>query len=202
MPTLCLCTGDTVCAKEASGHGLWNHELGAVRGTAITTLETSAPGQIRSRERRPRAVAARAEEPLADRRPCMTSKRPELSLLRAIRRSFVSIRRVVEVRLDRGFCATEPTRDVSDREALLVAVVARERDRPATLVDAVQSHHASDDTVDRRRQTEDWPVTACMGHDLTRVRTYVRHGRRRQSICSLPTLARDGQPAPRPRRGS
>jgi len=63
-----------------------------------------------------------------------------------------SLRRVVEISLDGGFCATEPTRDVSDREVLLVAVVARERDRPTTLLDAVQSHHASDDTVDRRRQ--------------------------------------------------
>ena len=72
----------------------------------------------------------------------------------AIRRSFVSIRRVVEVRLDRGFCATEPTRDVSDREALLVAVVARECDRPTALLDAVQSHHASDHTAHRRRQKD------------------------------------------------
>ena len=60
-----------------------------------------------SRERRLRAVAARAEEPLADRRSCMTSKRPELSLLWAIRRSFLSIRRVAKVRLDRRRRAAE-----------------------------------------------------------------------------------------------
>ena len=73
---------------------------------------------------------------------------------------FVSMRRVVEVCLDRGFCATEPARDLSDREALFVAVVTRECDRPTALLDAVQSHHASDDTADRRRQNEeDSPVT-------------------------------------------
>jgi hypothetical protein len=42
------------------------HELGAVPGTAITTLETSAPKQIGQSGRRPGAVAARAEESLAD----------------------------------------------------------------------------------------------------------------------------------------
>jgi hypothetical protein len=106
-----------------------------------------------SRERRPRAVGARAEERLADRRPCTTSKRSELSLLRAIGRSFVSLRWVVEVRVDRGFCASEPARDVGDREALLVAVVVCECGCPTALLNAVQSHHASDDTGDRRRGT-------------------------------------------------
>jgi hypothetical protein len=46
------------------GAQFWFHELGAVPGTAITTLDTSAPGQIGQSGRRPRAVAARAEEPL------------------------------------------------------------------------------------------------------------------------------------------
>jgi hypothetical protein len=67
---------------------------------------------------------------------------------------FVSIRRVVEVRPNRGFCATEQTRDLGDREALLVAVLARERDRWTTLLDAVQSHHAPDDTADCRQAKE------------------------------------------------
>ena len=70
-----------------------------------------------SRERQPRAVAATAEELLADRHPCMTSKRPELSLLRAIRRSFVSVRWVVEVRPDRRRRPPEPVSDLPDREA-------------------------------------------------------------------------------------
>ena len=78
----------------------------------------------------------------------MTSKRPELSLLRAIPRSFVSIRRVVEVGLDGGFRASEPAGDLGDREVLLVAVVVCECDRSAALLDAVQSQHASDDTAD------------------------------------------------------
>ena len=42
----------------------------------------------------------------------MTSKRPELSLLRAIPRSFVSIRRVVEVRFDGGLGPSEPPGDL------------------------------------------------------------------------------------------
>ena len=81
------------------------------------------------RERRPRAVAARAEETLADRRPCMTSERPELSLLRATRRSFVSIRRVVEVGLDGRRCASQPAGDLRDRGLSCVAVVASELPR-------------------------------------------------------------------------
>ena len=93
------------------------------------------PDQNRSgsRERRPRAVAARAEERLADRGPYITSKRPELSLLRATRRSFVSIRWVVEVRLDRGRGATETVADLPDREALELTVMTRQGDRPASL---------------------------------------------------------------------
>ncbi len=40
---------------------------------------------------------------------------------------FVSVRRVVQVGLHRRFCATQPAGYLGDREALLVAVVARER---------------------------------------------------------------------------
>ena len=77
---------------------------------------------------------------------------PRLALARgAIRRPFVSIRRVVEVRLDCRLCATEPACDLGDREALLVAVVAGERYRPTALLNAVQSAHAPDDTAARRR---------------------------------------------------
>ncbi len=59
----------------------------------------------------------------------------------AIRRSFVSIRGVVEVSLDGGLCATEPTGDLGDREALLVAVVASERRRPPPLHDTGLDGH-------------------------------------------------------------
>jgi hypothetical protein len=76
-----------------------------------------------------------------------------------MRRSFSSIRGVVEVGLDGGFCASKPAGDLSDREALLDAVVVREGDRPTALLDAAESHDVSDDTADRRRQNEDSPVT-------------------------------------------
>jgi hypothetical protein len=64
---------------------------------------------------------------------------------------FVSIRRVIEVSLDGCLCTTEPACDLGDREAFLVAIVARERYRPTALPNAVQSHHASDNTAVRRR---------------------------------------------------
>ena len=67
----------------------------------------------------------------------MTSTRRELSLLRAIRRSFVSIRRVVQIRLDGRRCAAQPARDLGDRQVLLVGIVAREPRRPAALVNAI-----------------------------------------------------------------
>jgi len=54
--------------------------------------------------------------------------------------------------------ASEPAGDLGDREALLVAVVVRDCDRPTALLDAVQSHHASDDTTDRRRQKDVLPL--------------------------------------------
>jgi len=57
--------------------------------------------------------------------------------------------RVVEVGLDGGLGATKPAGDLGDREALLVAVVPRERYRPTALLNAVQSHHTSDDTAAR-----------------------------------------------------
>ena len=90
-----------------------------------------------SRERRPRAVAARAEERLADRGPYITSKRPELSLLRAIRRSFVSISRVIEVRLDRRRRPAELLGDLRDRQALCLAVMPRQCHRTAALTHPV-----------------------------------------------------------------
>jgi hypothetical protein len=45
---------------------------------------------------------------------------------------FVSIRRVVDVRLDRRGGAAETVGDLPDREALELAVMARKRDRAAT----------------------------------------------------------------------
>ena len=45
------------------------------------------------------------------------------------------MRRVVEVSLDGGLCATQPTGDLGHREALLLAVVASERRRSPPLHD-------------------------------------------------------------------
>jgi hypothetical protein len=66
----------------------------------------------------------------------MTSKRPELSLLRAIRRSFVSIKWVVEVGLDRRGRAIETVRDLRDRQTLDLAVVVCQSNGPARLNDS------------------------------------------------------------------
>ena len=67
----------------------------------------------------------------------MTSKRPELSLLRAIPRSFVSIRRVIEVGLDRRRRAPQPIRDLRDRQTLRLATVASKCNSAPTLNDAI-----------------------------------------------------------------
>ena len=88
-------TGPAAAASAITNEGRY-------RGTAITTLETSAPGTSGSRERRPCAVAARAEESLADRRRCMTRSAQNCRSCGVVRGPFVSIRRVVEVRLDGG----------------------------------------------------------------------------------------------------
>ena len=56
-------------------------------------------------------------------------------------------------------CARPPAGDLGDREALLVAVVAGECDRPTALLDAVQSHHAWDHTAHRRREKEVLPLS-------------------------------------------
>jgi len=72
---------------------------------------------------------------------CMTSKCPELSLLRAICRSFTSIRWVIQIRLDRGVGPSEPPGDLADREPLLVAVVASKRRSPAPFMHTITDGH-------------------------------------------------------------
>ena len=84
----------------------------------------------------------------------MTSKRPELSHLWAIHRSFVSIRRVIQVRLDRGRRASQPARDLGGRESLVIAIVTRQRDRPSALLHAINGRHR------RRRYRSQPTVTA------------------------------------------
>ncbi len=115
------------------------HELVAVPGTVIRTLDTSAPGQMGKSGRWPRAVAARAEASLCRSTPVHDQERAELSTLRAARRSFVSIRRVVQVRLDRRLGTPQPARDLRDRQVLLLAVVSSKR-RGATALDNPITH--------------------------------------------------------------
>ena len=66
-------------------------------------------------------------------------------------------RRVIQVRLDRRLRAPEPTSDLSDRETLLVAVMARERCRPAAILDTVCDRHR------RRRYHSRWFATERAG---------------------------------------
>ena len=78
-----------------------------------------------SRRWRPRAVAE-GRGAVADQRPCMTNKRPEPSLLPVPRTPFVSLRWVIQVRLDGCLSATQPASDLGDRQVLLVAIVPGE----------------------------------------------------------------------------
>ena len=86
----------------------------------------------------------------------MTSKRPELSLLWAIRRSFVSIGQAVEVGLDRRRRAAEPIGDLHDRQTLRLSIVASKRNSAPTLNDPI-SHRARDARRHHRDGTAaDW----------------------------------------------
>ena len=55
----------------------------------------------------------------------------------AIRRSFVSMRRVVQVRLDRRLCAAQPAGDLRDRQVLLLAIVPGKRRGAPTLTNSI-----------------------------------------------------------------
>lgn len=71
----------------------------------------------------------------------MTSKRPDSG--GRFGRPFVSIRRVIQVRLDSGLGASEPAGDLGDREGLLVAVVTRERRSLTPLKHTINPGHAA-----------------------------------------------------------
>ena len=86
-----------------------------------------------SRERRLRAVAARAEEPLADRRSCIPASAQNCRSCGLSVGLFCSIRRVAEVRLDRRRRAAEASGDLGDREALGLADVARQGNGAAAI---------------------------------------------------------------------
>jgi hypothetical protein len=128
---------DTSLQPSLSGLGV-PYRRGA-RGAATRTAACSAPAYGRA----PAGIGRRAVPPghggvsSAVLRPGATSwsgevpnaarGAPRLALARgAIRRSFVSIRRVVEVRLDRRGRAAETIADLGDRSALELAVVPGE----------------------------------------------------------------------------
>jgi hypothetical protein len=89
----------------------------SIRAQAYRTCWTAAPSKKRSV----------GDEVLSWCRGTRVTPKLATSCLAGIRGSFVSIRRVVEVCLDRGFGAAQPTCDLGDRKALLVAVVPSER---------------------------------------------------------------------------
>jgi hypothetical protein len=63
------------------------------------------------------------------------------ALVAALHSSSLLAGRVIEVGLDGGFRATETSGDLSDREALLVAVVARKRRSPAPFMHTITGEH-------------------------------------------------------------
>src|SRR5437763_12060182 len=63
---------------------------------------------------------------------------PKPALARgAICRPFVIVRRVVQVRLDRRLCASQPPGDLRDRQILLLAVVSRKRRGSPSLTNTI-----------------------------------------------------------------
>ena len=64
----------------------------------------------------------------------------------AIRRSFVSIRRVVEIGLDGRRRASEQPGDLPDRETLRIAVVAGKRRSPAPFMHTITGEQSELET--------------------------------------------------------
>ena len=134
----------------------WNGRVASAhsppRRTAPTTTEQSPrPPAPRRPFRTNRAVGTPASCRRSESRgvacrstPVHDQERAELSLLRAVRRSFVSMRCVVQVRLDRGFCACEPARDLRDRQLLLVAIVPGQRSCTPSLLHTVSGYPLHD----------------------------------------------------------
>ena len=100
----------------------------------------------------------------------------------AIRRSFVSLRRVIQVRLDRGRRASQPARDLRGRESLVVAIVTRQRSRTSALLHTIDGRHR------RRRYRAQPRVTsgAQRCHSACRPRPWLslRSGRARADVLS------------------
>ena len=99
---------------------------------------------------------------------------------------FVSVRRVVQVRLDRGLRAPQSTDDLREWQALLIAIVARERSRRTTLLNTINAIHrrgkyrtspiipAGDRDVEAS-VTRNRPVSLCFWNEHARL---TRRGRR------------------------
>jgi hypothetical protein len=96
------------------------------------------------------------------------------ALVAALDRPGLLARRVIQIRLHGRRRPPQPSGDLSDRQALLVAIVARERCRPATLLDTICCSH-------RRRPYRTWSTAT---------------GRSGQSF-----RAKGGTPSPRPSFG-
>ena len=57
------------------------------------------------------------------------------------RRPFVSVRWIVQIRLNRGLRAAQATGDLRDWQTLLIAILARERSCPTTLLNTINARH-------------------------------------------------------------
>jgi hypothetical protein len=148
-------TGRPTASSPHNGTGAAPPRRDAVTGVLLSRIRGSTGDRYNGardfRTRTNRAVGTPASCRRSESRgvACRSTsvhdqERPELSLLRAVCRSFVSIRRVVEVGLDRRRRAAETLGDLGDREALSLTEVVRKGDRSAAFYDAV---------IPRRRQT-------------------------------------------------
>jgi hypothetical protein len=104
----------------------------------------------------------------------------------AMRGSFVSVRRVIQVRLDCRRRPSKPPGDLGDREPLLVAVVARERRSPAPFTYTITCGHAGDDSGRSRRLPNEldsrrWYSETMLGSVVTSKAEHRRFPRIRKS---------------------
>ena len=99
---------------------------------------------------------------------------------------FVSVRRVVQIRLDGRRRPSKPPGDLGDREPLLVAVVARERRSPAPFTYTITCGHAGDDSGRSRRLPNEldsrrWYSETMLGSVVTSKAEHRRFPRIRKS---------------------
>ena len=90
--------------------------------------------------------------------------------------------RIVEIRLDGGFCASQPTGDLRDRQTLLVAVVAGELRRAAPFGHTVEHQIASlPEVLDsqpkrKKRGPSGEGFSSCVAGRLSRGRRFAQSG--------------------------